>query len=193
MKLATLGLAALLVLSLSACAADPLAEQYASGSGQGYISSNGVYAEIPADKRDAPVTFSSSDFTGATVSSGDYLGKAYVVNFWFAGCGPCRVEAPILSSLSSSNPDVPFLGVNVYDSADTARVFQAGHELAYPSIIDSNTNSVQLAFAGSVAPNAVPTTLVVDAQGRVAARISGAIRDPSILTDMIDKVVAEDH
>jgi hypothetical protein len=86
---------------------------------------------------------------------------------------------------------VPFLGVNISDSADVALAFAKKFEIEYPSIIDANSASVQLAFAGAVAPNAVPTTLVVDSQGRVAARISGIIRDPSILASMIDSVVAE--
>ena len=59
-------------------------------------------------------------------------------------------------------------------------------------IIDANTASVQLAFAGAVAPNAVPTTLVIDREGRVAARISGLIRDRSILASMIDRVLDEE-
>jgi hypothetical protein len=57
--------------------------------------------------------------------------------------------------------------------------------------MDASSASVQLAFAGVVSANAVPTTLVVDAEGRVAARISGVIREPAILSAMIDKVLAE--
>jgi hypothetical protein len=48
-----------------------------------------------------------------------------------------------------------------------------------------------LAFASNVPPNAVPTTLILDARGRVAARVLGAIADRSILTSLIDSVVAE--
>nr|HPG76608.1 TlpA disulfide reductase family protein [Rhodoglobus sp.] len=113
------------------------------------------------------------------------------VNFWYAACGPCRAEAPDLKALSEQYTDVPFLGVNVSDSPDVADTFTTKNGLGYPSIIDANTATVQLAFAGAVAPNAVPTTLVVDREGRVAARISGLIRDKSILAAMIDTVVAE--
>ena len=63
--------------------------------------------------------------------------------------------------------------------------------VTYPSIIDAKSGLVRLAFAGQVAPTAVPTTLVVDAQGRVAARISGIVSEPSTLRAMITDALAE--
>lgn len=191
MRFRLLAAAGALVLLLAGCANDPLAEQYASGSGQGYVSGDGAITEIPADQRDAPIVFSGEDETGATITNADFAGSVYVVNFWYAACGPCRAEAPDLKALSEEYPDVPFLGVNISDSVDVATTFTTKNGLTYPSIIDANTATVQLAFAGAVAPNAVPTTLVVDREGRVATRISGLIRDKSILAAMIDTVVAE--
>ena len=191
MRFRFLAAAGVLVLALAGCANDPLAEQYASGSGQGYVSGDGAITEIPADQRDAPIVFSGEDETGATITNDDFAGSVYVVNFWYAACGPCRAEAPDLKALSEEYADVPFLGVNISDSVDVATTFTTKNGLTYPSIIDANTAAVQLAFAGAVAPNAVPTTLVVDREGRVAARISGLIRDKSILAAMIDTVVAE--
>lgn len=186
---AALALAA--VLALAGCSNDPLADQYADGSGQGYISGDGAYTEIPATERDAPIEFSGVDESGESISSEDFAGSVYVVNFWYASCPPCRSEASDLKALSEQYGEVPFLGVNISDSADVALTFAKKFGIEYPSIIDANSATVQLAFAGAVAPNAVPTTLVVDAEGRVAARISGIIRDPSILASMIDSVVAE--
>jgi len=190
-KLRLLALAGVVTFVLAGCTNDPLAQQYADGSGQGYISSDGAYTEIPADRRDEPIVFSGVDELGNDVSSDDYLGSVYVINLWYASCPPCRSEAPDLKALSEKYPDVPFLGVNISDSADVAIAFNKQFEIGYPSIIDANTAGVQLALAGTVAPNAVPTTLVLDAQGRVAARISGLLRDQSILSSMIDTVVAE--
>lgn len=191
MKLRLLVLAGATVLLLAGCTNDPLAEQYADGSGQGYVSSDGAYVEIPLDQRDAPIVFAGVDEQGNDVSSDDFAGKVSVINLWYASCPPCRSEAPDLKALSEKYTDVPFLGVNISDSADVAIAFNKKFEIPYPSIMDANTASVQLAFAGIVAPNAVPTTLVLDAEGRVAARISGLLRDPSILASMIDTVVAE--
>jgi thiol-disulfide isomerase/thioredoxin len=178
--------AALVVLALAGCA-----QQYADGSGQGYISGDGAYTEIKPNARQTAITFTGTDESGASISSTSYLGKVYVVNFWYAACPPCRSEAPTLAQLSTTYSNVPFVGVNIFDSSDVAKIFETKFNISYPSILDAASNSVQLAFAGAVAPNAVPTTLVIDREGRVAARISGIIRDRSILSGMIDTVVAE--
>lgn len=191
MKLRSLVVIPLVLLALAGCANDPLAQQYADGSGQGYISGNGAYTEIKPNAREAAVTFTGTSESGKTISSSDFSGKVYVVNFWYASCPPCRSEAPDLKALSATYANVPFLGVNIFDSADVAATFATKFGITYPSIVDADKGSVQLAFAGAVAPNAVPTTLVIDRSGRVAARISGLIRDKSILAGMIDTVVAE--
>ncbi|GAA1221349.1 TlpA disulfide reductase family protein [Rhodoglobus aureus] len=172
---------------------ESLAEQYQNGSEEGYISGDGSTVEIPVSNRDEPVTYEATLDTGETVSSSDFDGSVYVVNFWYSSCPPCRLEAPDLAALSVEYPDVPFLGVNVSDTAETSRTFASDFAVPYASVVDAKTAGVQLAFAGSVPPNAVPTTLVVDSKGRVAARISGLVRDPSILAAMMDSVIAEDQ
>jgi thiol-disulfide isomerase/thioredoxin len=193
-RLLALAASALVVVALAGCSNDPLADQYADGSGQGYVSGDGAYTEIPVADRGEVIEYSGTTDAGDEVSSADFAGQVYVVNFWYAGCPPCRLEAADLKAVSEQYSDIPFLGVNIFDTAEQAITFEKEHEIAYPSIIDAQTNSVQLAFAGqgAVAPNAVPTTLIMDREGRVAGRISGLIRDPSILTAMIDSVVAED-
>jgi thiol-disulfide isomerase/thioredoxin len=170
---------------------ESLAQQYEGGSEAGYISGDGSTVEIPESNRDEPVTYEATLDTGESVSSSDFEGSVYVVNFWYSSCPPCRLEAPDLADLSVEYSEVPFLGVNVLDTAATSLTFAAEFDVPYPSVVDAQTAGVQLAFAGAVPPNAVPTTLVVDRAGRVAARISGLLRDPSILRAMIDSVVAE--
>jgi peroxiredoxin len=187
-----IAIAAVVLLTLAGCSAEPLADQYADGSGQGYISGDGAYLELPIADRADPIVFEGASETGESITSDDYAGEVYVVNFWYAGCPPCRTEAADLVALSEEYTDVPFLGVNIFDDASAAQTFATAHGIEYPSILDVQTASVQLAFSGSVAPNAVPTTLVMDRDGRVAGRISGLIRDPSILAAMIDRVVAEE-
>jgi thiol-disulfide isomerase/thioredoxin len=181
---------ALALLVLSGCAsADGVAAGY--GGGQGYVSGDGAYLEIAAADRGEPIDFSGPTIDGSDFGSTELAGQVAVVNFWYAGCPPCRAEAPDLAALSADLVGVPFVGVNVYDTSDVARVFNEENDIAYLSILDVSTGSVQLAFAGTVAPNAVPTTIVLDREGRVAARISGLVRDPDILRSMIEKVQAE--
>ena len=192
-RLLAVAAAALVCVVLAGCSNDPLAQQYADGSGQGYVSGDGAVTEIPPADRGEPIAYTGTTEAGETVSSSDFAGTVYVVNFWYAGCPPCRLEAPDLKAVSEEYTDVPFLGVNVSDTAENAITFEKKYEIGFPSIIDAQTNSVQLAFAGqgAVAPNAVPTTLIIDRDGRVAGRISGLIRDKGILTSMIDSVLAE--
>jgi thiol-disulfide isomerase/thioredoxin len=193
-KLSTLLVAgaAVIALGLSGCASDPLAEQYREGSNKNYIAGDGSVTEITLDNRGDVITFSGTTETGATVSSADYLGNVLVVNFWYAGCAPCRAEAPDLEQVytETSAQGVNFLGVNVRDQAATIDSFNVRFGITYPSIIDQD-GQAQLAFAAQVPPNAVPTTLILDAQGRVAARILGQLKDPSILLTLITDIAAE--
>ncbi len=189
---AVVGVALVVVVVLGGCTTDPLAQQYQSGTNQNYISGDGAYTEIPAAKRDAPIVFSGMTQLGDAVSSADFTGKPLVVNFWYAGCPPCRLEAKDLVTMSTAYAGkVPFLGINIFDTAVGIANFMKDHSVEYPSIVDADSASAQLAFAGSVAPNAVPTTLVIDSRGRVAGRISGLLRDPLVLSAMIDRVLAE--
>ena len=185
--------AVVLLATLAGCTADPLAEQYASGSTQNYISGDGSVTTIAFADRGEPVAFDGVTGDGETVSSDDYAGEVLVLNFWYAACPPCRVEAPDLEKLhvSLEGEGASFLGVNVRDQADTARTFEAETGVSYPSVIDANDGNLMLAFAGTVAPNAVPTTLVIDKQGRVAARILGQVTSPSALDAIIRETIAE--
>ena len=204
-------LAAASALLLAACSSDPLADQYREGSGKNYIAGDGTISEFDASQRGEPIEFSGPTVDGGTFDSADTLGEVTVVNFWYAGCAPCRVEAPILEEVSQSfgvgepsdgdgttdtaaaveNPGVAFVGVNVRDQAGTAASFEQTYGVTYPSILDVNEGTVQLAFAGDVPPAAVPTTIVLDRQGRVAARVLGQLTDASILESIIDDLLAE--
>ena len=187
-----LAAAAIAVLVLSGCSVDPLAAQYANGTNQNYISGDGTLTVVSLEDRGDPVSFEGVTADGETVSSAQYAGEVLVLNFWYAGCPPCRVEAPELEALFQKfdGKGATFLGVNVRDQAETALFFEQDQGISYPSVIDANNGNMLLAFAGTVAPNAVPTTLVIDAQGRVAARFLGRI-DPSTLKTIITETIAE--
>ncbi|AWB85465.1 alkyl hydroperoxide reductase [Mycetocola zhujimingii] len=180
-------------LLLVGCSSDPLAEQYAEGSNKGYIAGDGSVTEIAEADRGESITFSGVADTGEQIASADFAGDVLVVNFWYAACAPCRAEAPLLQELSAEydGKDAQFIGVNVYDQPDTALSFNDKYGITYPSIMDVQDGAVKLAFTGSVPPKAVPTTLVLDKEGRVAARILGQVKEASILDTLIRDAIAE--
>jgi hypothetical protein len=81
---------------------------------------------------------------------------------------------------------VQFIGVNVRDESGTAKAFERKFGVDYPTVLDARTGTMQLALSGDIAPNAVPTTIVLDKRGRVAARILGAVDGPGILNTLVD-------
>jgi thiol-disulfide isomerase/thioredoxin len=167
-----------------------LADQYRAGDNKNYIAGDGTVTEFSKENRKAAVAWSGTTVTGETISSKDLAGVVVVMNFWFAACAPCRAEAPDLVALQNENKDVQFIGVNVRDSAVTANAFERNFNITWPSIIDSNSGSVLLAFTGIVTPQAVPTTLVIGKDGKVSARVLGKI-DKSILGTLIKTAVKE--
>lgn len=173
-------------VALAGCAA-PSPE----GSGQGYVSGDGTITEFPLGERGEAISFSGPTEDGSTFTSTDYSGQVLVVNFWYASCPPCRVEAPWLNELANQFDDqgVTFVGVNVRDSAATASAFARSFDVPYPSIIDRE-NDVMAAFAGRVSPGAVPTTIVLDHEGRPTSRIIGLI-DQDVLEELIVTAIDE--
>ena len=188
---ALIALVGVLSISLSGCSAnDPLANQYKVGDNKNYIAGDGTVTEFAAENRGEPVKWSGTTVTADVISSSDLTGVVTVMNFWYAGCAPCRAEAPDLVALQAEYKNVQFIGVNVRDSAETANAFERNFEVTYPSIIDAKTGSVLLAFTGIVTPQAVPTTLVIGKDGKVTARVLGRI-DKSILSALIKTAVEE--
>jgi thiol-disulfide isomerase/thioredoxin len=191
------GMAALSALAatlvLGGCSTDPLADQFRSGDNKQYIAGDGSVTEFqnPATRLKGKAWAGYSE-TGVPVIDRDLLGNVVVLNFWYAGCAPCRAEAPALQQLKEqySAQEVVVLGVNVRDSADTAKAFNRSFKLNYPSIIDAGSGNVLLAFTGIVTPQAVPTTLVLDKLGRVSARILGRF-DPATLRALVKTALSE--
>ncbi|MCW4385957.1 TlpA family protein disulfide reductase [Salinibacterium sp. SYSU T00001] len=181
-------------LLLTGCTSDPLAEKYGNGGATNQESNDGAILEIAEENRAAAPEFSGMTDGGIEVSSDDYEGRVVVVNFWYAACGPCRAEAPDLEALHQKYKDegVSFVGVNTLDQPENALAFARKYGITYPSIMDGETGEVRLAFAGQASPSAVPTTLVLDKEGRVAARFLGQITAPSNLDTIIRELVAEE-
>ncbi|MEO0027601.1 MAG: hypothetical protein RL716_932 [Actinomycetota bacterium] len=182
---------AVIIASLTGCAAnDGLASQFKAGDNKNYIAGDGSVTEFAEANRKPAVVWSGLTEGGQELGSEQLAGKVVVMNYWYAGCAPCRAEAPDLVALAKKYPDAQFVGVNVRDTAETALAFDRNFNITWPSIIDAKTGSVLLAFTGIVTPQAVPTTLVIGKDGKVAARVLGRI-DQSILGTLIKTAIEE--
>ena len=156
-----------------------------SSNEQSFIAGNGEATFIPqADRKPAPAV-SGPTLDGKNFSAES--GKVLVLNVWASWCSPCRAEAPALEELSTSHPEVQFLGVLTRDSLVAARAFVNRFGITYPSLTD---DAILLKFHGQLTPNAIPTTLIIDSKGKIAARISGEITY-SALEDLIKRVKSE--
>ena len=185
-------LVASMALSLMGCTQDPLAEQYRAGDNKNYIAGDGTVTEYAIDQRPRFEAWEGITESGFGLESSALEGKVVVMNWWYAACAPCRAEAPDLVALYDEfNPQgVEFVGVNVRDTAATALAFDRNFGIEFPSVMDANSGAVSLAFSGVVSPQAVPTTIVIDKEGKVASRILGRI-DQGILRTLIETVLAE--
>ena len=153
----------------------------------GIAVTTGLVRYEPADRKAAPVAAGPS-LTGKGVISTNHPGKVVVLNVWESACGPCRAEAPDLLEASHDTADVAvFVGLNVRDrQLAAARAFVRSHDIDYPQISDPSAQQL-LNFAGTLPLSSIPTTLVIDNQGRIAARIIGTIT-ATTLTQLINDV-----
>lgn len=180
-------------LVLSGCSAkDSLADQANAGDNKNYVAGDGSVTEFAPDKRGEPVKFVGTLYGGAKVDSKSFVGSVTVLNFWFAACAPCRVEAPDLEALNQElgPKGANFYGVNVRDAEGTAMPFIRTFNLTYPSFEDKD-GAVLLSVSATVPPAAVPTTLVLDKQGRVSSRILG-LAEKSTLDALIKTALNEE-
>jgi peroxiredoxin len=175
---------------LAACS-DEEAPATSDGVDTSYVSGDGTATEWPPNRRTAPVELAGETMEGDAVDVADWRGAPVVLNFWYAACPPCRKEAPDLASLSEQlEPEgVRFLGVNHTDEPATALAFERTFAIPYPTMNDADAAAVA-ALQGIVPLQAMPSTVVLDAEGRVAARIIGRA-DRSTLDSMITRVLAE--
>lgn len=159
---------------------------------QGYVSGDGVIEQIPADERAELPPITGRLLDGDSYDSREHRGEVMVYNVWGSWCVPCREEAPILRRVSDETRDrgVRFVGINVRDNDASARAFERRYQITYPSIVTADSGKALLAFGSKLPPNAVPSTTVVDQQGRLAARVIGETTYGT-LTSLIEDTLAE--
>jgi thiol-disulfide isomerase/thioredoxin len=188
-RLAVGALLAGLVLTTAACSSGEVNDS-PGGNGLTYIEGDGTVTIIPADQRTDATAISGPTLDGGTYSTADDAGDIVVANVWASWCAPCRAEAPALADLSTKldKEGVTFVGINTRDQDAAARAFVDRFRITYPSIVD--TDGTLLLGLGSQAPRNIPSTLVFDKEGRVAATVSGSI-SYSGLSDLVQKVAAD--
>ena len=186
--LAAAALATVVALSGCAATADAGAEQ---DSGAGYVAGDGSLATWEPEQRDGAIDLLGQTYDGEQVDLGQWRGEVVVVNFWYAACPPCRAEAPDLAAVAEDYTDegVHLLGVNHTDDAGTALAFERSFDVPYPSLNDTDAEGVA-AMQGVVPLRAMPSTVVLDTEGRVSGRIIGQVQ-PATLRALIDDTLAE--
>ncbi|MEU4608332.1 TlpA disulfide reductase family protein [Kribbella sp. NPDC023972] len=177
---------AAVLLAATACSSGQQAAQNRQGQ-TGFVSGSGnVSVFAPADRKQAPA-LTGTTLDGKTWSLADQTGKVVVLNVWGSWCNPCRKEAPdLVAAAKELGPSVQFVGLNTRD-LDKAppRKFAQEFGMTYPSIFDPS-GKLLLGFRGQISPSAIPSTLVIDKNGKVAARVLGEVSKQTLLGMVAD-------
>lgn len=159
---------------------------------QGYVSGDGTTTIVAQSERKAAPDLTGTTLDGTQFAVSDHLGEVVVLNVWASWCAPCRAEAEDMQAVASEfeGKGVQFVGLNTRDSQAAADAFVDRFGLTYPSVVDTD-GTKQLLFHETLPPAAIPSTIVIDRQGRVAGRAIGEV-DRSRLLGMIEPILAEE-
>lgn len=179
------------MLAVTSCSSGPIAADNPLSSGQSFVP--GSYSSVyfsPGSRSAAPAV-TATTLSGRRFSLASERGRVVVLNFWGSWCSPCRAEAPRLAALATyfGHDPVSFFGDDVHDYATAAQAFERDFRISYPSLNDPG-EQVALAFHSTVPPTAIPSTLVIDRAGKIAARVIGEVSYDG-LRALIAKVLAE--
>ena len=180
-------LGAVVLVAVAGCSSESASE----AADTSFVAGDGSIVLLDPAERAAAPDLAGTTLDGQQLSSARLAGDVLVVNVWASWCAPCRSEAPSLERLSKEFADegVSFIGLNTRDSETSARSFVERFGITYPNVIDRD-GVLQLGFRESLPPRAIPSTLVIDRSGRVAARVLGAVSESS-LRGVIEAVADE--
>jgi thiol-disulfide isomerase/thioredoxin len=166
--------AAAVAFGAAACGAGATAQDTAVGNGSSFVTGSYGTTVYRLGARPQAPDVRGTTLTGSKFELSADRGSVVVMNFWGSWCTPCREEAPALGALARhfAGTDVRFIGVDIRDDPASAEAFMRTFRIGYPSLNDPN-DAVALDFNGTVPPAGIPTTLVIDRSGRIAARIVG--------------------
>lgn len=166
-------------------ASQPRGETTARADGESVIE------EFAKQERVQTQPFRAKMLNGPDLDTRDLIGGVVVYNVWGSWCVPCATEAPALvKNANNFAGKVTFVGINVRDNDAAARAFEREHEVPYDSVVTEDSAPAMLSFQGALAAAAVPTTLVIDREGGVAARVIGPVT-ATTLEELISTVLAE--
>ncbi|MET9913128.1 TlpA disulfide reductase family protein [Streptomyces sp. NPDC006476] len=182
--------AAAAALTLSACSSGGTS---GGGGDTNFVMGKDGISTAKKGERAAAPDLSGKTVNGQQLDVASYKGKVVVLNVWGSWCAPCRAEAPGLEKVYESlkAKSVQFVGINTRDtSVQNAVAFEKQMGVTFPSLYDP-TGKLMLRFKkGTLNPQAVPSTLVLDREGGIAARSLAALSEDK-LRSMIAPVLAE--
>lgn len=171
-----------LLVGCTGNALDDAVDTGGAGAGAGPIE------YIPVAERTTSITLTGTTLEGKALDTSAYRGQVVVINTWGSWCPPCNAEAPALAQVSKAlaADGVQFVGVDLKEEPATGQAFQRKYGITYPSFAYGDTLAPQLK---GKAPSP-PTTIVLDTEGRMAARATAEI-DEKTLTGMVTDVLNE--
>jgi thiol-disulfide isomerase/thioredoxin len=164
-----------------------------AGTGdKGYVTGEGQVVQVATQERERPVELAGEDLEGGRLDLADFRGKPVVVSVWGSWCAPCRDEASeVVAAAEELGDDARFVGINIRDSNQAqAQGFVRTFEVPYPSFY-SPDGMAMLAFDGTLTPNSIPSFVVLDSEGRVAASIIGRLPSRTTLVEVVRDVMEQ--
>ncbi|MEU1277854.1 TlpA disulfide reductase family protein [Streptomyces sp. NPDC005805] len=178
-------------LTLSACGDGG---KSGGGGDTNFVAASGGVETVRAPDRRLPNELKGETLDGSRLDIADLKGKVVVINVWGSWCAPCRAEAPHFAKVSKEKKadGVEFVGINTRDGAKRQAIaFEKDYGITYPSFYDPIGKLVVNGFPrGTLMPQGIPSTIVLDREGRIAARALREI-DEAELRKMIDPLIAE--
>jgi len=184
--------AAAAALALTGCSASG-GHTGSSNDNANYVAGTGLTTTVPVKDRKAAVDLSGTDLDGKALNLAGFKGKVVVLNVWGSWCPPCRAEAADFESVfkATQAKGVQFVGLDTRDPQVTqAKLFVSSHKLTYPSFYDASGELLLKFPSGTLNPEAIPTTIVLDRQGRIAVRALTPLTAEQ-LTGILKPVLAE--
>jgi peroxiredoxin len=182
--------AAVAALTLSACGSGGTS---GGGGDTNFVTGNNGIATVPQGKRATAPELAGETIDGKRLSTADYKGKILVINVWGSWCPPCRAEAKNFQTVYEDLKDqgVEFVGINTRDTSTTpAKAFEKEFGVTYPSLYDPTGKQMLRFEKGTLNPQLIPSTLVIDREGGIAARALQPLSEET-LRGMIKPVLAE--